>query len=146
MKIFITTDMEGICGISNWEDARSESASYPRFAERYTREAVAACEGAIQAGATDILVRDGHGSARNLNPYLFPEGVRLVCGWGGHPYSMMEGLDETFDAVAYVGYHCAASRSGNPLAIRSAAGRSRPSKSTVSLPASSILINLLPMK
>ena len=51
-----------------------------------TREAVAAIEGAEAAGATEIWVKDAHGSGRNLITSMFPASVRLIRSWAGHPF------------------------------------------------------------
>ena len=59
-------------------------------------------------GATEILVRDSHGSARNILPHLLNENARLIRDWSGGPLSMMEGIDKSFDAVIFVGYHARA--------------------------------------
>ena len=73
-----------------------------------TLEANAAVEGAAAAGATEIWVRDSHGSARNLLPELLDRRAILIRGWSGGPKSMMEGLDESFDAAIFIGYHAKA--------------------------------------
>ncbi len=58
-----------------------------------------------KAGATEILVRDSHGSARNILPeQLHPEAI-LLRDWSGGLLSMMEGIDETYDAVILVDHH-----------------------------------------
>ena len=81
-----------------------------------TDEVVAACEGAKAAGATDILVKDAHASARNLILSKLPDYVSIVRGWSGHPDLMMFGLDDSFDAALYTGYHDRAGADSNPLA------------------------------
>ncbi len=81
-----------------------------------TVETVAACEGALAAGATEITVKDAHGSGRNIFPERLPEQVRLIRGWSGHPLSMVQDIDDSYDALALVGYHSAASAGNNPLA------------------------------
>ena len=116
MKLFISADIEGVAGIANWEEANPAHALYPRFAEQMSREVAAVCEGAVAAGATDILVKDAHAAGRNLDPSLLPEEARVLRGWPRHPYSMMSGLDASFDGVLFVGYHSAAGTDGNPLA------------------------------
>ena len=80
-----------------------------------TREVAAACEGAHAAGAEEILVKDAHDSGRNLNPAKLPEYARVFRGWACHPYSMMFGLDKSFDGVIFTGYHSAAQMNCNPL-------------------------------
>lgn len=112
MKVYISVDIEGITGVSHWDDtSRTE-----KFAEQMTREASAACVGACEAGAIEILVKDAHGSGRNINGRDLPLKARLHSNWDMGPLSMMDGLDETFDAVVFVGYHSGAQVDGNPLA------------------------------
>ena len=79
-----------------------------------TKEANAAIEGALAASATDILVRDSHGSALNLLPEELNRNARLLRDWSGGPKGMMDGIDETFDAVIFVGYHA---KAGTPDAL-----------------------------
>lgn len=116
MKIFISADIEGVAGITNWEEARKTSSDYSYFAEQMTKEVAAACEGANMSGATDILIKDAHGSGRNINLLKLPENARLIRGWSGHPYKMLDGIDESFDAVAFIGYHSYGGSDANPLA------------------------------
>jgi len=115
MKVFISADMEGITGTTNWEECDQKSPFYARFAEQMTKEVVAACEGAIAAGATEIVVKDAHNSATNIDITQLPTNVKLIKGWSGHPYSMVDGIDASFDAVLFIGYHSAAGIPGNPL-------------------------------
>lgn len=114
LKVFISVDMEGIAGLVNNEETSSTGRDYEYFRRLMTREANSAIEGAKAAGATDIVVRDGHGSARNILPDLLDKDVRLLRDWSGGPKSMMEGIDETFSAVVFVGYHA---KAGTPNAI-----------------------------
>ena len=115
-KLFISADIEGTAGIVNWDETeRSVPHDYDYFANQMTREVAAACEGAHDAGVEEIVVKDAHDSARNLNPAKLPEYARVYRGWARHPYSMMFGLDETFDGVVFTGYHSAAQMPGNPL-------------------------------
>jgi len=114
LKVFISVDMEGICGLVNWDETDPKGQDYALFRKLMTEEANAAIEGALQAGATEILVRDAHNTARNILPDLLrPEAV-LLRDWSGGVLSMMEGIDGSFDAVIFVGYHA---RSGTPNAV-----------------------------
>ena len=115
MKIFISADIEGVTTTTAWDETIAANGLYPPHAEQMTREVVAAIEGAKAAGAVEIVVRDAHDSAANIDPGKMPSGVTLVRGWRGSPYSMIEGLDNSFDAVMFVGYHSASGRMGNPL-------------------------------
>ena len=116
MKLFISADLEGVAGIVNWSEADIESPFSKYFTEQMTKEVNAACEAAIAAGAEDILIKDAHSTARNLDPSKLPEQVKILRGWTRDPYSMMAGLDDSFDGVFFIGYHSAAGANGNPLA------------------------------
>lgn len=108
LKVFISVDMEGVCGVVHWEDVSRSGKDYDLFRRLMTEETNAAIEGALAAGATEILVRDSHGSARNILPDLLHPKADLLRDWAYSPLSMMEGIDETFDAVIFIGYHARA--------------------------------------
>lgn len=116
LKVFISVDMEGVAGVVHWEDVSRNGKDYDLFRELMTQEANAAIEGAIAAGATEILVRDSHGSARNILPHLLDKRARLLRDWAGSPFEMMEGIDKTYDAVVFIGYHAKAGTKDSPLA------------------------------
>jgi D-amino peptidase len=116
MKVYISVDIEGVAGITHWDEAEIGKEGYQEYREQMTVEAVAACEGALDAGATEILVKDAHWSARNIYPERLPEEARLIRGWNGEPFAMIQGLDSSFDAAAMIGYHSGAGAGGNPLA------------------------------
>ena len=117
MKLFLSADMEGTCGVVSWpETERATPMDYAPIQKQMTREVAAACRGALSAGAEEVLVKDAHDSARNIDPAGLPRGTRLNRAWSGDPLSMMSGLDrEKFDAVFFTGYHAWASCPGNPL-------------------------------
>lgn len=115
MKVFISADIEGIAATTRWEEINSSESTYTICAKRMTEEVVAACEGAIAAGAKEIWVKDAHSRGTNLDVSMLPEEVTVVRGWEGHPYMMVQGLDSSFDAVMFVGYHSEAGSTGNPL-------------------------------
>ncbi|MFA9452791.1 MAG: M55 family metallopeptidase, partial [Candidatus Aminicenantaceae bacterium] len=114
LKVFISVDMEGISGVVTSEECSRTGKDYGLFRRIMTEDANAAVEGALAAGATEVWVRDSHGSARNILPDLLNENAILVRDWSGGPKMMMEGIDETFDAVIFIGYHA---RAGTPDAI-----------------------------
>ncbi|MBC8037021.1 MAG: M55 family metallopeptidase [Rhizobiales bacterium] len=116
MKVYISVDIEGVAGITHWDEADKKHPDYPEFREQMTMEAVAAIEGAEAAGATEILVKDAHSTGRNLIVSKLPGSVRLVRAWAGHPLCMVQELDESFAAVMMVGYHSAAGSEANSLA------------------------------
>jgi len=100
--------MEGITGVVNWEETGRDGKDYDYFRRIMSLEANAAVLGAFDAGASEVVVRDSHGSARNILPDLLDPRAQLIRDWSGGPKSMMEGIDETFDAVVFVGYHAKA--------------------------------------
>ncbi|AGT11169.1 M55 family metallopeptidase [Paracoccus aminophilus] len=116
MKVFISADMEGTAGIAHWDEADRNHVDYEQFRVLMTAEVVAACEGARAAGADEVLIKDAHESGRNLLVDRLPAYARIVRGWSGHPDSMMFGLDPSFDAAIYTGYHAKAGAESNPLA------------------------------
>ena len=115
MKIFISADIEGISTSTSWPDTNPREKDYPYHAKQMTREVLAAIEGATEAGATEIVLRDAHGPGNNIDITCLPDHVKVIRGWEGHPYMMVQGIDSSFDAVMFVGYHCAAGVIGNPM-------------------------------
>jgi D-amino peptidase len=116
MKIYISADIEGITGTTHWDETDKVKPDYTEFRQQMTAEVAAACEGALKAGATEILVKDAHDSARNILAAQLPAEARLNRGWSGHPYMMMDRLDSTFQAVVMIGYHSRAGSNASPLA------------------------------
>jgi len=105
MKVYISADMEGIAGITAVEQVNPVGQpEYARSCELMTGEVNAACEGALAAGASAILVNDSHWNMRNIIHEDLPPSVRLIRG-SPKPLSMNEGLDPSFTAAAFVGYH-----------------------------------------
>ena len=115
MKVFISADIEGVTTTTVWDETDPSHASYPLHAKQMTEEVLACIEGAKKAGAKEIYVKDAHGPGTNIDPTMMPSGVTLLRGYTGHPYVMVEGIDKSFDAAMFIGYHSAAGRAGNPL-------------------------------
>ena len=115
MKIYISSDIEGTCGIVHWDETEKGKDLYDHFARQMTREVNACCEGVLAGGADAVFVKDAHDSARNINPECLPECVKIFRGWGRDPLSMVTGIDATFDGVCFTGYHSAAGTDCNPL-------------------------------
>lgn len=115
MKIYLSADIEGVVGICNWDEATRWKPDYPPFCEEMLKEVQAACEGANIAGAKEIWIKDAHGVGRNLNLNTLPMNTKLIRSFSGHPFSMMQELDNSFDAVLMIGYHSYAGSDQNPL-------------------------------
>ena len=60
MKIYISSDIEGTCGICSWEETEHGSATADYFRKQMSREAAACAQGALDAGAEEVFVRDAH--------------------------------------------------------------------------------------
>jgi D-amino peptidase len=106
-KVFISADMEGISGISASDQLSASGAEYGRSRKMMADDVNAAIRGARRGGATEIVVNDSHGSMRNLRLEDLEKDVRLIS----HSFKrtgMMEGLDESFDAAIFIGYHAKA--------------------------------------
>jgi D-amino peptidase len=114
LKVYISVDMEGVVGAVTGDQLGPSGFEYARFREFMTREALAAVNAAKEAGATEILVSDSHGNGENLLIELFPPDVRVIRSWPRH-LSMMAGIDESFDAVLFIGYHAS---TNNPAGVR----------------------------
>ncbi|MEA4966427.1 MAG: M55 family metallopeptidase [Oscillospiraceae bacterium] len=117
MKVFITSDIEGITTTTLWDevDITNHADKTAFHAQQMTREVVAACMGAMDAGADQILVNDAHDWGTNLDATQLPECAELIRSWSGHPYDMADGCDPSFDAALFIGCHSAAGNDGNPL-------------------------------
>ncbi len=106
-KVYISVDMEGISGVNGDDQTGPGGAEYGRARKLMAEDANAAIRGAFEGGATDVLVNDSHGGQRNLLPEDLDPRARLISH-SFKRYGMMEGLDDTFDAVVFVGYHAKA--------------------------------------
>jgi D-amino peptidase len=113
-KIYISVDMEGIAGVVTGDQLEPAGFEYERFRRFMTDEAIAAVRGAKAAGAAQIVVSDSHGNGESLLIELFPKDIRIVRSWPRHG-AMMAGLDSTFDAALFVGYHASTT---NPKGVR----------------------------
>jgi len=117
MKVYISADIEGVTGIGHWDETnKSRPGDYGWFQKQMTAEVAVAAETALAGGATEIFIKDAHESGRNLILDQLPRQTNVIRGWAGHPLSMVQELDETFDAIMYIGYHSRAGQNTNPLA------------------------------
>ncbi|MCD4671135.1 MAG: M55 family metallopeptidase [Anaerolineaceae bacterium] len=104
MKLLIAADMEGISGVVAWDHVSAKHPEYTRFRKMMTADVNAAIEGALKAGADEILVADGHGSGNNiliedLNP------VASLHSGNAAPFAMVQGVGSDVDAAMFIGYH-----------------------------------------
>lgn len=111
MKVFISVNIEGCTGLvsfSQCEIPSSQFYDYPFARRMMTHDVNAAIRGAREAGATKIVVKDGHAYCKNLLVDELEPGVELISGIGGGKDGMMNGIDGSFDAAMLVGYHAMA--------------------------------------
>jgi D-amino peptidase len=114
VKVFISVDMEGTSGLERLEEIFRGLPGYDRFRRLMAGDANAVVQGAIEAGADDIVVSDSHGYMCNIHPDDLVPGVRLKRGQMRRRWCQMKGLDNDYDVVLFVGYHA---KAGNQDAI-----------------------------
>ncbi|GGK17991.1 D-aminopeptidase [Caldalkalibacillus thermarum] len=111
MKLFISADMEGITGLVDESFVDPSKHNYARGQEIMTQEVNHVIETALHHGCREVIVNDSHSRMNNLLiEKLHPE-AQLISG-GAKPYSMVQGLDDSFSAAIFVGYHAKASHQG----------------------------------
>jgi D-amino peptidase len=116
VRVFISVDMEGTSGLERLEEIFRGLPGFDRFRRLMAGDANAVVQGAIDAGADEIVVSDSHGYMCNIRPDDLVPGVRLKRGQLRRRWCQMKGLDDAYDAVLFVGFHA---KAGNPDAILS---------------------------
>ena len=102
MRVYIMTDLEGVAGVLDADDWIFPVSRYYESAKRFlTQEVNAAIKGFFSAGATHVIVQDGHGHG-GINLGLLDKRVEYQRGWNG-PYPF--GLEVGYDVCAWVGQH-----------------------------------------
>jgi len=112
MKILIAADMEGVTGVTTWDQVTAGHFEYPRFRRLMTEDVNAAVRGAFDGGAKEVIVTDGHAAGSNILVEELDPRASLNTG-SPSPLSMVQGVDEV-DGMIFVGYHA---RAGSPDAI-----------------------------
>jgi D-amino peptidase len=115
LKVYISVDMEGIGDVVTRDQTSPQGFEYAQARKWMTAEANAAIAGAFEAGATEVLVSDSHGNALNLLADELDPRARLIRAWP-RKLIMMDGIDESFDAVIFIGYHASAGKRHTTLA------------------------------
>ena len=122
MKIFLSTDMEGTAGVVDWEQCVGDSPEAAAGRKLLLAEVNAAIEGAVEGGATEVVLNDSHANMRNFPADELAGGASYISG-SHKPLYMMQGLDSSFGAVLFISYHgsvgaCAGlSHTYNPRAV-----------------------------
>jgi D-amino peptidase len=113
-KVFVSVDMEGIWGVVASEKVSSASPEYTAARRWMAEDVNAVIAGLLEGGAGEIVVNDSHGSMRNIVADALNPKASLVSG-SPKPLSMMQGIDSSFDAVVFVGYHARAGTAASIL-------------------------------
>ncbi len=115
MRLYISADIEGVCGVVSRDHTRPGGFEYERARDWMTDSVVAVCETARELGAEELVVSDSHGNGLNIRLEAMPDYVRLVRSWP-RPLGMMQGIEQgRFDGALLVGYHAGGSNSGGVL-------------------------------
>ena len=110
LKVYISADMEGITGVASDQQLSPSGFEYGQAREWMTAEVLAAIKGARDAGATEFVISDSHGNGQSLLIDRFPTDIPItVVRAFPRPLGMMEGIDSTFSAVIFIGYHTSTS-------------------------------------
>jgi D-amino peptidase len=113
LRVYISVDMEGIWGIVNGNQTSSDSPEYGPARKWMAEDVNAVVAGLFDAGAAEVVVNDSHGNMRNIVADSLDPRASLISGTP-KPLSMMQGIDGSFDACVFVGYHA---RAGTASAI-----------------------------
>lgn len=114
MKMYISVDLEGITGMVDESQVETGERDYEYARKCLLSDLNAAVTGAFESGAEDIVVNDSHGTMTNLLLNEMPAGIRVIVG-RNKCYSMMEGLDNSFQGVFFIGYHARKNTLGGTL-------------------------------
>lgn len=115
-KFYISADIEGTTGACSWQETERGNREYERQRTIMNQEVLTAVRTINSIEDAEIVIKDAHDSGLNLDPSLFPENCTIIRGWDKGPYSMMQGIDESYDGVFFIGYHSPASSPSSPLA------------------------------
>jgi D-amino peptidase len=104
LKIFLSSDMEGTAGVVDWQQCVGDGQEAVAGRKLLLAEVNAAIEGALAGGATQVVVNDSHSTMRNLPADQLAGQASYLSG-SHKPLYMMQGLDDSFDAVLFISYH-----------------------------------------
>lgn len=116
MRVFVSVDMEGSSGLERLEEIFRGLPGFDRFRQLMAGDANAVIQGALDAGADDIVVSDAHGYMCNIHPDDLVPGVQLKRGQLRRQWCQMKTFDSDFDCALLIGYHA---KAGNADAILS---------------------------
>ena len=111
MRVFIVSDMEGVAGVTKWEQVDGGESLFEEARVLYTEEINAAVRGARAAGADEIVAMDCHGAGKgwtfnSLKPELLDPGCEFVVQKEWTEYTGI--LEDGCDAALFVAMHAMA--------------------------------------
>jgi len=110
IKVYISADMEGVTGVASADQLGPASFEYQQARQWMTADVLAAIQGAREAGATEFVVSDSHGNGQSLLIDRFPNDVPVtIVRSFPRPLGMMQGIDSSFAAAIFIGYHASTS-------------------------------------
>ncbi len=114
MKLFISIDLEGFPGVSAWHEVDGTSNAFFRHQKIITEQVVHLCT-LLQRRYPNlnmITLCDSHSKGDSVIYDMLPRGTELVKGFP-RQYYMMEGIDDTYSGIIYIGYHTGVGGFGN---------------------------------
>lgn len=112
MKLLISTDIEGVSGLTIFNEAKKGNLKYFKYRKIMAKELSSIC-GILKGN--DITIRDAHGDGINLKKRYFDKKVKLIQGFDKSLDGMVKGIDYTFDGVILHGYHSGAGSNMSPV-------------------------------
>jgi len=105
MRVYISADIEGVAGVCGAQQTQPTGFEFSLARKWMTEEVVAAAESAHEAGATEVVIADGHGTAQNVFLDDLPDYASLVRAFP-RPLLQMQGIEDgCYDAALYIGHH-----------------------------------------
>src|SRR5215471_9298235 len=106
-RIFILTDLEGVGGVNNPEEQLLPGQRrYDESRKLLVGELNAAVQGVLKAGASEVVIWDGHDGSRTLSIDDIPPEAKLIQGKPTPAnYYLAAGR---FDGILFIGQHAMA--------------------------------------
>jgi len=105
VKIYVMTDLEGISGVYQFAQTREKGTPlYNKACEYFMDDVAAVIKGLRDGGATEIVVRDGHGIGSLIPHMMFP-GVKYIAGAPRPSKGPLPEFDSSYDALVMIGFH-----------------------------------------
>ncbi len=111
MKLYVSVDMEGITGLPDHTFVDARKHNYDRARKVMTEETNYVIRAAFQNGCKDIVINDSHSKMNNILIDQLESEAKLITG-DVKPFSMMQGLDDTYNGAMFIGYHARAGQFG----------------------------------